>query len=336
MKKPILFLLFILTLFSLFCFSACAAGQAERPEQPEQAETQPDQANFRALFISDSQADPDTLDYSGFTALLKQAVALEDDIRFVLHGGDLINDGADRGEWEKFLAAIQPIKEIPFYPAWGNHDDGGFLADMFQLPQNGPEGMQGRFYSFSYENAHFIIMDSNNMGRHNEAYTQWLRQDIANTGKQWNILVMHHPLYLAMDNERDAMRAAAQREIWRGLLEETGIDLVLCGHQHMYMRSKQLLADAENADGIVYLMVGSGDKQHYTGMPAEYIQVLNDQVSSFVLLGFNEEYIEIMAYDAFGAVIDAFRITGQGVEEVEIAPPADPAAAEDTADAEGS
>lgn len=292
---------------AVFFLFGCGAEEPEPevvvPPAPEETEQ-----GFGVLFVSDSHIRGDVA--SGvFPSVLRLGMAAEHDIRFVLHGGDITDDATDEAAWQEFETLRETLDGVMLYPAWGNHDDGLAQGKYFDIERNGPPDMAKQFYSFDYENAHFIMMDSSYMGLQNDAYVQWLRDDVAAAGQQWNILVMHHPLYPATDSEKDLMRAEAQRALWLDAIEESGVDLVLCGHQHVYMHSKSLRQGVEDAGGVTYVMVSSGGEEpEHALADYDYIAAARDDISSYCVLRIGETKLDITAYDQTGAEIDAFTL----------------------------
>lgn len=299
----------IICLLASCCLFGCGAQQeaveeSVLPEEPVVALA----PGFDVLFVSDSHIAADTTD-GIFRNILTQGLAAGEDVRMVLHGGCMTVDAADEAAWAVFEQQIAVLGETPLYPAWGDTDHAQTQNKYFTLAHNGPADLPSQFYSFDEENAHFIMMDSSYMGLQNDSYVQWLRDDVAAAGKQWNILVMHHPLYPATEGETDQMRAEAQRAIWLAAIEEAGIDLVLCGHQHVYQRSEPLLQGVADADGIVYLMVSSGGAAPAGALLADgYGAMTRDDVSSYCLLHISETTIEITAFDQDGTEIDHFTL----------------------------
>ena len=60
---------------------------------------------------------------------------------------------------------------------------------------------------------------------------QWLQSDLAATNQQWIIAALHHPIYASSGNGGD------MRENFVPILEAGGVDLVMYGHNHTYIRS---------------------------------------------------------------------------------------------------
>lgn len=66
----------------------------------------------------------------------------------------------------------------------------------------------------------------------------WLRADLTATTNDWIIAFWHHPPYTKGIHDSDAEgESIAMRENIVPILEGRGVDLVLCGHSHVYERS---------------------------------------------------------------------------------------------------
>jgi len=101
MKNPKLriSLLLILLALSLISGVGCSA-------QPKDSHVGAEAANgFSFIFMSDSQANPETGDYTAWGQLLRSASENKSRPAFIMIGGDLINDGSDQAEWDAFFAA---------------------------------------------------------------------------------------------------------------------------------------------------------------------------------------------------------------------------------------
>ena len=79
----------------------------------------------------------------------------------------------------------------------------------------------------------------------------WLKEDLQKNRKKWNVVFLHHPAYGVDENSRLSEEI---RKRWVPIFEDAGVDLVLCGHQHVYMRS-------ETINGVTYIMGNSGQKR---------------------------------------------------------------------------
>ncbi|SDH21747.1 Por secretion system C-terminal sorting domain-containing protein [Dyadobacter soli] len=154
------------------------------------------------------------------------------------------------------------LKQYPLFPSPGNHDyDNDNPArqddhkipyyDVFTMPTQGeaggePSGTES-FYSFDYGNVHFLSLDS--YGREDNAtrlydtlgkQVQWIKKDLAaNQNKDWVVAYWHHPPYSKGSRESDGdPEMAAIRQNFIRILERMGVDLIVCGHSHVYERSR--------------------------------------------------------------------------------------------------
>lgn len=260
---------------------------------------------FSFIYMSDTQADPEKGDYSAWGKLLQAAAKDERQPVFVMIGGDLVNDGNDQQEWDSFFAAGgKVLKSLKLYPAMGNHDNTPLYKDIFDLPVNGPTGKEEAFYSFDYGDAHFTVLDSNSMGAADPKDIDWLKNDLFGTDKTYKIVMFHHPAYPAVDIPKDTNRAETIRNNFIPIMEEAGVDLVLSGHQHVYMRTYPLRDGKRNDEGIVYLMGSSGAKQ-YTPGDFDYIACGISDTPVYSIITVNDKGIYIETRDAAGTILDS-------------------------------
>ncbi|WP_031514691.1 purple acid phosphatase family protein [Desulfofalx alkaliphila] len=277
--------------------------------EPATFTTAVDDDKFSFLYMGDVQ---DGYHYWG-EMIIK---ALEDNpgLKFGMLGGDLVNEGSSIDEWQCFFAAASPVfSQIPLMPAVGNHCDTELFWKSFALPQNGPDGYNDTFYSFDYGNCHITVLNSNYLGVPGiggyETITNWLENDLKNCDKQWKLLVFHHPPYPVVHD----WRADHLQTNWVPLFEEYGVDLVLVGHQHVYMRTKPLKGGAiqKDGEGIVYIMGNAGTKYYGPGPDHDYIAKQLAFVSNYQVIKIDGNTLSITAKDADGQVIDNYVIAKQ-------------------------
>jgi hypothetical protein len=163
--------------------------------------------------------------------------------------GDNAYDAGTDAEYQAAVFNTYPmyLRNTVLWPAIGNHDEatadaGPFIA-AFTLPQNAEVGGVAsgteRYYSFDYANVHFICLDSASSERTTDgAMYVWARADLEATAQEWIIAYWHHPPYSKGSHDSDAESGLIEmRQNFNPLLEEYGVDLVLCGHSHGYERS---------------------------------------------------------------------------------------------------
>ncbi len=78
---------------------------------------------------------------------------------FAINVGDTIQGGHDEtveAEWGPIRALLQRYRQFPFYFVAGNHDVwSAFSRKVFEQQTGRPT-----FYSFNYQNAHFVVLDN--------------------------------------------------------------------------------------------------------------------------------------------------------------------------------
>src|SRR6185369_3452434 len=151
------------------------------------------------------------------------------------------------------------LRKLAIWPALGNHDAASAGSpglypyfDNFTFPVNGEAGGtpsgSAHYFSFDYGDIHFICLDSINAAMSSSPDTamfQWLRADLAETTRKWKIAYWHGPPYTKGSHDSDnpydtAAQLIPMRENALPILEEAGVDLILCGHSHVYERSTLL------------------------------------------------------------------------------------------------
>ncbi|MFN8284049.1 MAG: metallophosphoesterase [Chitinophagales bacterium] len=179
----------------------------------------------------------------------------------MLLGDNAYDNGSDAQYQESFFPQYQDslLRNVVLWPAPGNHDYDNNSArqndhnvpyyNIFTLPENGEAGGVAsgteRYYSYDYANIHFLSLDSygKDSGRYfiydtSGPQVEWIKRDLAANTQKWTIAYMHHPPYTSgshsSENEPD-LRMIRERFI--RILERYGVDLLLCGHSHVYERS---------------------------------------------------------------------------------------------------
>ena len=255
------------------------------------------------IYMGDSQCariDEKTFDYTGWKKLLDHACDLLRDESpeqdgekkekgLLVMGGDVVNNINSQNEWRSFFDAFSPHKEeLKMIAANGNHlrnksySEKKVFSKRVKIPDNGPAGMEKRFYSYDYGCVHFIVFDSNFMGNGREDVVAhlrgWMEHDLAASSKPVTIVVMHHPMFVIKETFNDYARAELMRQEYMELLDQYGVDFILCGHQHIYARSKAFGGSgALDEKGMIQLMGVSGTKVYNDQLTGEMIDVFDNE-----------------------------------------------------------
>ena len=190
-------------------------------------------------------------------------------------GDNVYNDGTDQ-EYQTKLFELNGFSDVfswlPFWPSPGNHDyntvweESAFLGipysnipfedhqgpyfDMVHVPTQAEAGgfpsQLELFYSFDYGDVHFLSLNSEVFDfaqtfQGIDRMKQWIEQDLQQNTRTFTIAYFHQPPYSKGSHDSDdafelVMKAMRERVV--PLLESYDIDLVICGHSHVFERSK--------------------------------------------------------------------------------------------------
>lgn len=260
---------------------------------------------------------------------------------------------------------------LPFYPIPGNHDyvsvngledpsiHKGPYFDMVEVFKNAEMGGVPSntevYYSYDYGNTHFLALNSEvwkylffwDLGN---PYKTWLENDLKNSHKKFKVAYWHQPPYSKGSHDSDngiELNMKAMREKVIPLLEKYGVDLVLCGHSHVYERSylinkhygysntfdrNTMLIDSTSGNpdsnrtyikytygnnknkGTVYAVVGnSGKSEAENGLmhPVMYKKYAENGGVGSMILEIKENTLTATYYKSNGECFDKFRILKQ-------------------------
>ncbi len=186
---------------------------------------------------------------------------------WILLGDNAYSWGTDEQYQENFFDPYKDnlLKKSPLFPAPGNHDyrDEPYASEIaqrsgeidyykvFSMPTKGESGglpsHTAAYYSFDIGNIHFLSLDSHGSEEYgyrlfdtSGTQVKWVKKDLeANQNKGWIVVYWHHPPYsMGSHNSDTETQMRKIRENFLPLLERYGVDLVICGHSHMYERSR--------------------------------------------------------------------------------------------------
>ncbi|MDF2475734.1 MAG: hypothetical protein K0S24_1217 [Sphingobacterium sp.] len=264
--------------------------------------------DFSFIYLGDAQNDL----RSRWSRTIRRAFQQEPNARFIVHAGDLINRSNTDEEWAEWYEGSGFIHQmIPAVPTPGNHEyrrdsTGRLVLDphwkvQFNLPKNGPEGLQDAVYYLDYQdlrivslNSQLIMLDSV------AAYTQekWLESVLSSSTKKWNIVVMHHPVYSTAKSRDNTIL----RERFKPILEKYGVDLVLQGHDHTYARGSL------GRKRPVYLLSVAGPKM-YESDSERWMDVATEQTQLYQVIKLRSDKLYFASYKLNGQLFDSFELS---------------------------
>ncbi|MNJ49715.1 Alkaline phosphatase precursor [compost metagenome] len=244
-------------------------------------------------------------DFDLWGRTLNKAFNTFPEARFIIHNGDLTENPQDETAWDHFFGkASKWLSRIPLMPVTGNHDEVDGEAERyiahFNLPDNGAGGsLPGTSYSFDYGDAHFIILNTES---NIDGQTEWLRQDLQSTDKQWRIAAIHRPVY--------GGNTYSNVQEWAKLFDEFDVDLVLQGHNHEYSRSYPVRGGGvvTASEGTVYVTINAAGQKLNEKKKDKFYHAVHFQNGKQMFAGvkISGNTIIYQAYDVEGALLDEF------------------------------
>jgi uncharacterized protein (TIGR03437 family) len=239
--------------------------------------------------------------------------------RFILHTGDLCYPDSTFENLERkyFDHYRGMMKKTPFFPCPGNHDYSNTEAIPYVTVHDLPvdevrESDQGRYFSFDWNNTHFVSLDTNTplirAAHRTGDMLNWFRSDLEKTKKFWTVVYFHHPPYAFGPNEKDSLSKAA-RDLIVPIIDEFGIPLVLNGHEHSYQRSHPIRRGRIDDNGTVYVTTGGG------GAPL-YPVYANPLMGAGATI---HHYVKA-SVDGYQMTLESISINGNEIDRVTLAP----------------
>jgi len=281
--------------------------------------------SFKFLIFGDSQSavgGPEP--YGLWRRTVQNAYAANRDAKFMVNVGDLVDYGQLGAHWNAWFAAAKGVVDrIPEMAVSGNHEYFGsknmtqaaFFNAQWALPQNGPEGVKGRAYSYDYGPVHFVVLDSQSdeqkaHGDILKTQREWLEADLAASKAIWKIVFFHKPPYTIYPRRRnDAVKGA-----FCPVLEKHRVDLVFNAHDHGIARTYPINADRlmrRPSEGVIYYISGqTGGKTYKAVQKMEYHTFFHNPVEqpNYFVMDVTEKKITVNTILQNGTVLDVFFI----------------------------
>ncbi len=238
----------------------------------------------------------------------------------LLHSGDIIEFGAEEDSWQQELfndaqtRLRQRMQEVPLTACLGNHEL--YLDDYADIDLDTPlfgkyfphPYVDRRYWSFDYGPVHITIVDqypSNfdpyGQGLLSPEEVSWIEGDLASSSSPWKIVLLHEPGWSAGGTGHVYNNDDVQN-LLQPLCELYGVQLVLGGHNHYYLRA------CRNA--VHHVTTGGGGAPLRTPHPdfPNVITAIRDH--HFCLLDFEGDSLTVTVVGLEGDTLDIFWIPG--------------------------
>lgn len=220
---------------------------------------------------------------------------------FIVHSGDLVHSGGNAEQWKTFDEITGEMrKQIPFYPARGNHDFGGTnYEDHVQQPFTSGNKL---YYSIDHGNYHFVALavdEETAFGSSSKQY-KWLDKDLtqAKAAGKTIVVFFHVPPYSIGSHGS----STEVQEILVPVFIKYGVRLVINGHDHNYYRTRR--------EGITYIVTGGGGAPLYPTDPKKGAIEGDkwEKANHFILFEVNGEDLKATVTRADGSTLEKFNV----------------------------
>ncbi|MEP6577093.1 MAG: metallophosphoesterase [Nitrososphaerota archaeon] len=170
--------------------------------------------------------------------------------------------------WFDLINPIEGITKV----VMGNHDEDEGNPPSLASAYSQKFGLATSYYSFNYQNIHFIMMNSEIAFDHNSPQYSFVNHDLQVTSGdaaiKWIIVSFHTPMYTSPSKHSPNVLF---RETYHPLFDKYGVDLVLQAHNHNYQRSYPLSFNGLKSSNPIET---SSQKNHYTDTPGQIYAVV--------------------------------------------------------------
>lgn len=288
-----------LLLTALLVLSAAACTQAPRPSappSPSAAATPEAAALFRFAAYGDTRDGHDV-----HRKIVDGVMSLHPAL--VLQTGDLVRNGSSTDQWQIFDEITGAMrKQIPYYPARGNHDVGpeGFYEQRVTQPVLSGNKL---YYSFEKGSLHFVAIDTQQPLGPESDQGRWLETDLAQAQTAGRFIIpFFHKAIFSIGRHAADPDVLALKPVLHSLFKQHGVRLVFEGHDHVYYRTVR--------DGITYVVTGGGgaplydDEHPELGLPQDVFK----KVNHFCVVDVYADRLEVTAYQTDLRELDRFKV----------------------------
>ena len=263
------------------------------------------------VYFGDAQNDVKSM----WSRVIREAYKTIPTVDFMLHAGDLINRHDRDLEWgEWFYAGNYIHATVPSVMTPGNHEYGtGVILSpqwrpQFNLPKNGPKGLEETCFVINYSNLKVISLDAEQIDE-SPAYLEkqrvWLDSVLTVDPKKWTAITFHYPVFSTKPN-RDNENL---RKHFKPIFDKHKVDIILQGHDHAYGRGMVTNVPTgktvKDEFGTVYVVSVSGPKMYdLSDDPWMKRKARNTQLFQVISIDNNKMTYE--AFSADGELYDAF------------------------------
>ena len=197
---------------------------------------------------------------------------------------------------------------IPSLPAAGNHEYrqrgpgraslSKFWKPQFALPEIGRKDLDETVYHVDFQGLRLIVLNSN-LAIEDQA--KWLEGVLSENPNRWTVIAFHHPIFSSAkgpENEK-------LERVWKPIFEKHAVDLVLQGHDHVYVRLRDACSGGADCHGPVYVTSVSGPKMYRLDGRHRHDRA-GENTQLFQVISISGNSLQYRSMTVTGEIYDAF------------------------------
>lgn len=275
---------------------------------------------FSFIYVGDAQNNI----HEHWSRVMRTAYSELSDASFILHAGDMIDQGDADEQWGGwFDGAGWIFGMVPSIATIGNHEYSRItqtpsqLAEnwetQFHYPDNGPEGLEGQVGYWDYQGLRIISLNSNTRYADVNVQAEWLDGVLTDNPNRWTVVTFHHPIFSSGSGRNNG----TLRDAILPVVEKHNVDLVLQGHDHTYARghlSNEHDGESEYTTGTMFVNSVSGPKMYNWSDTnwienGAYVRSGAERTQMYQHIHVDGDTLKYESYDALGELYDGFTMT---------------------------
>jgi hypothetical protein len=235
---------------------------------------------------------------------------------FLMFSGDALPIGTDQNLWNQWFAASRPTMPLmPYVFAHGNHEalSLNYLVQIAQPQSDDPQADE-LYFAFDYGPVHFVVLNDSAssataLASLISAEQSWLMRDLAAVDRArtpW-VVAFHHKGAFSSSNHTSDTDVTSVRAAWPPVFAQSGVDVVLNGHDHNFEVTQPLLGDGTPAPsgmhGTVYYTAAGAGAMLYPSATRGWTRY-SESVVNYLLVHVTEHAFQVTPYRLDGTVID--------------------------------
>ena len=200
---------------------------------------------WKFVSMADSRGTTNGVNVATLRAIVTRVNA--ENVDLVIFQGDAVtgssSDTTLSSQMDTWLVEMNKLN-CPWYYTPGNHEiqtstaEANVLRGKVIQPENGPTGYKEFVFSFDYQNAHFVFLNSDHYGEQHHVQRSWLTTDLAGTTQPHIFVMSHDPAYPVGPHIGSSLDAyPSERDDFWNIMSNAGVRMYFCGHEHLYSRS---------------------------------------------------------------------------------------------------